>query len=160
MKINQERKRTAGCNTYLWREKPQFNVSRATGTFVKSKRAPCWRGTVTHYFRVFFTSEVSKRVKSVSTEKIIKKIIICELEMNPLTWSESILIPEFTKCQIIGNWNWPRIFFFRKMAFLWDWFTGVLKGLGLMNKSGEIYNFTSFEFWTRVPIWHLMHTPD
>ena len=22
------------------------------------------------------------------------------------------------------------------MAFLWDWFTGVLKGLGLMNKSG------------------------
>ena len=23
------------------------------------------------------------------------------------------------------------------MAFLWDWFTGVLKGLGLMNKSGN-----------------------
>ena len=22
--------------------------------------------------------------------------------------------------------------------FLWDWFTGVLKGLGLMNKSGNL----------------------
>ena len=31
------------------------------------------------------------------------------------------------------------------MAFLWDWFTGVLKGLGLMNKSGTIfiYNYYS-----------------
>jgi len=26
----------------------------------------------------------------------------------------------------------------KKMAFLWDWFTGVLKGLGLMNKSGKL----------------------
>ena len=25
--------------------------------------------------------------------------------------------------------------------FLWDWFTGVLKGLGLMNKSGTYLNF-------------------
>ena len=24
--------------------------------------------------------------------------------------------------------------------FLWDWFTGVLKGLGLMNKSGKAFN--------------------
>ena len=23
--------------------------------------------------------------------------------------------------------------------FLWDWFTGVLKGLGLMNKSGNAF---------------------
>merc|ERR1712113_342012 len=25
-----------------------------------------------------------------------------------------------------------------KKMFLWDWFTGVLKGLGLMNKSGKL----------------------
>ena len=46
------------------------------------------------------------------------------------------------------------------MAFLWDWFTGVLKGLGLMNKSGKIfiYNYYSnlepgylFEPYTHTP---------
>ena len=33
------------------------------------------------------------------------------------------------------------------MAFLWDWFTGVLKGLGLMNKSGNVVILTKNLFF-------------
>lgn len=35
--------------------------------------------------------------------------------------------------------------------FLWDWFTGVLKGLGLMNKSGNA-NFKANPIMMPEPI--------
>ena len=41
---------------------------------------------------------------------------------------------KYNNLQIFFGLDWHE---FGKM-FLWDWFTGVLKGLGLMNKSGIV----------------------